>query len=132
MQKIIFFFPFSIITIISFNCCKSSKNADCGCNSDSLQSVENIIGNLSYSTIGTSPYNTTQKQYVITTGVAGLRSDYFICDTSFLQLRSIIDTNRNITYPVIFSGTINKFCKSDTLFYLDFPYNIHLTNIKKQ
>jgi hypothetical protein len=27
---------------------------------------------------------------------------------------------------------VKKFCSSDTLFYLDFNYNIQLTNIQKQ
>lgn len=121
-----------IPTIVIISCTKSKSKPDCGCDSPPLQSLTNVKGSLSYSTRGTSPYNTTQKQYVITTGVPGLLSDYFICDTSFSQLQLIIDTNRNITYPVIFSGVVKKFCKSDTLFYLDFNYNIQLTNIQKQ
>lgn len=120
-----------VITIL-VGCHKSHSVQNCGCDSQPLQSIVNINGSLSYSARGTSPYNTTQKQYVITVGVPGLLSDYFICDTSSSQLQLIVDTNRNITYPVIFSGIVKKFCSSDTLIYLDFNYNIQLTNIQKQ
>lgn len=129
---LLFIASIAIITITNSGCHKSNSNPDCGCDSQPLQSITNISGILSYSTRGSSPYNTIQKQYVITTGVPGLLSDYFVCDTSFFQLQSIIDTNRNIVYPVVFSGTVKKFCSNDTLIYLDFNYNIQLTNILKQ
>ncbi|MBS1620394.1 MAG: hypothetical protein JST10_09100 [Bacteroidetes bacterium] len=129
---LLFIGSIAIITITNSGCTKSNANNGCGCDSQPLQNITNILGSLSYSTKGTSPYNTTQKQYVITTGVPGLLSDYFVCDSSFLQLQSIIDTNRNIVYPVIFSGAVKKFCSSDTLFYLNLNYNIQLTNIQKR
>jgi hypothetical protein len=132
MKKILYFSFILASIALAISCHKSNSKPDCGCDSPPLQNITNISGSLSYSSKGTSPYNTTQKQYVITTGVPGLLSDYFICDTSFSQLQSIIDTNRNIKYPVIFSDTVKKFCSSDTLFYLDFNYNIQLTNIQKQ
>ena len=60
-------------------------------------------------------------------------TDYFICNTSFAQMKSIIDTNQNIMYPVIFSGNVNKFCVPDSIAgYIDMRYNIKLTNIIKR
>jgi hypothetical protein len=132
MKTSLFYSVAFIIILINAGCRKSNSNKDCGCDSSTLKSIANINGSLSYSTRGTSPYNTSQKHYVITTGIPGLISDYFVCDSSFSQLQLIVDTNRNITYPVIFSGIVKKFCSVDTLIYLNFNYNIQLSNIQKQ
>ena len=125
MKKIIYLMVSIALTSISLLQCKKKDISDCGCNSPAIQNINKWKGYLFF--------NTSQKKYEIQIGVPGLLSDYFICDTSFSQFQSLIDTNRHITYPVIFSGDVNKFCVPDTIVgYFNNVYNIQLTNIKKQ
>ncbi len=115
---------FAIILFFFLYSCHKKNPINCGCDSPVIQNIDSYNGTLSY--------NKTQSQYSIYTGSPGLVTQYVICDSNFTQLKSIIDTNKNINYPVTFSGDIKDYCKSDNLIYLNFMFNIHLITVKKQ
>jgi hypothetical protein len=121
MKKKYLFKLIVLATIISVVSCKKRAASDCGCDSQPIQSINEWKGYLFF--------NAPEKKYEVEIG----STDYFICNTSFAQMKSIIDTNQNIMYPVIFSGNVNKFCVPDSIAgYIDMRYNIKLTNIIKR
>lgn len=105
-------------------CHKNTNNKACGCDTPTIQTIDQSNGNLFY--------NNNQKKYEIQIGAPGGAANYFICDSTFPQLHSIIDTNRALTYQVAFSGNIKTFCVPDSVAgYIDQMYNIELTKIEK-
>lgn len=126
MKKLItpLIFSIVIITILASSCHKSDSTSNCGCNSKTIQTVNEWKGYLFFDSI--------QNKYEIQIGVPGLFSDYFICDSTISQLHSIIDTNRMFRYYVLFSGDVKTFCVPDTIAgYIDNMNNIKLTGITK-
>jgi hypothetical protein len=114
-----------LFIICNSGCHKSESLPDCGCGSDTIQTINEWKGYLFF--------NRTQKHYEIQIGVPGLFSNYFICDSTFRQLHSIIDVNRDSTYPVIFSGRVSTFCVPDSVAgYTEQMYNVKLINLTKQ
>jgi len=124
MKTIRLFISIIILLIcpIIFSCQKGST-PNCGCDSPILQNLP--------STTGTLYYDNTKKQYSIVVGTPGLLSRYVLCDTTISQLQSIVSTNRDSTYHVLFSGYVKNFCPDPNLVYLDFMFNIELTAITK-
>lgn len=127
MKKIIYTFIYTVAIVIIIDlisCNKSKSKPDCGCNSAAIESAQEWKGYLFF--------DSSQKRFKIQIGVPGLYSNYFICDTTFPELHSIIDSNRILKYYVLFSGNATKFCVPDTIVgYIDKVYNISLTNLKK-
>ena len=127
MKKIIYLMVSIALTSISLLQCKKKDISDCGCNSPAIQTVDSVSGTLYF--------DSSLKEYYIISGIPGLQSKLYICDSTFSQLQSIVRTppdHVNSSYGILFSGNMKNYCKSDTLIYLDFMYNIQLTNIKKQ
>ena len=109
--------------MISVGCQKSNTNNDCGCNSPTIETISEWKGYLLF--------NTTENRYEIQTGAVGGHSDYFICNPSFVKSQLDIDTTEKISYSVIFSGVVKKFCTDNTLIYIDNPhYNVNLNKIQ--
>lgn len=125
MKKMPYLLLIIVLIINSLSCHKSNINKDCGCNSQTIQTINEWKGYLFF--------DNTQKKYEVQIGSPGGSANYFICDTTFPQLQSIIDTNRAITYNVIFSGNVKKFCVPDSIVaYISQMYDIELTNLTKQ
>ena len=125
LSKIYFKFAAAFFVLVA---CKHHSAAvnDCGCNSPIVQEVTNLNANLVYDT------NSLIKptQYQLITGAPGGQLDIFICDTSFAQLHAIVDTNRYITYHVIFSGSLMNFCNIDSIGWAGAtPYTVKLTSL---
>jgi hypothetical protein len=121
-----------LLVLLNFGACKKRdspslpKTPDCGCDSPVIDTLIGINANLYYDT------NSLVKpiQYQLIAGTPGAQRIFFVCDSNFQQLQSIVDTNRNAIYRVVFSGYERIFCNIDTIGWAGAsPWNIELTNL---
>jgi len=122
-QTLFVILTFLILIIFIITSCSKSNIPNCGCNSPTIQNVDSMIGTLKF--------DSSSKQYYITLGYISL---YAVCDSNFTQLRSIVNgNNQNISYQVLFSGNVTKYCIPDTIIGYNYNmYNIQLTKIKQK
>jgi hypothetical protein len=105
-------------------CRKKAAAPDCGCGSTIIDTLTNIVGNLSY--------NTSLKGYTVSTlGFSGY-TDNVICNTDFSALLLIEDSAKNNTIRVTFSGYQMNYCRLSSVAYVDQPYTIELTQLTYQ
>ena len=127
-------YVFSTLLLVYLLGCKkhSSHNSPtCGCGSPVVQTLTDTGGNLQFETFN---YFSNQPQYIVATGAGDFITSYYVCDTTGAigeQLHTIVDTNRNNIYHVIFEGKVEKFCYGDSIGNLggDTTFNIQLTSI---
>jgi hypothetical protein len=121
-----------LLVLLHFEGCKKHdspsppKTPECGCDSPVIDTLIGINANLYYDT------NSLVKpiQFQLIAGTPGAQRIFFVCDSNFQQLQSIIDTNRNAIYHVVFPGYERVFCSTDTIGWAGAsPWNIKLTNL---
>lgn len=119
----IILFILCFVAITSSACNKN--NAECGCNSPTINTITNLKGTLNY-------YSNNKREISIVVGSPSSLTVFVICDTTNIELQSILRPNRDSVYHVLFSGNVKSFCPCDTLIYLDSRNVIQLTSIIPQ
>lgn len=111
-----------LVWVIVICHCNKSEMTSCGCDSPILDSVINTYGVLYYEPVS--------KQYYIRS--VGLNVDgttSIVCDTNSPPLRPYLDSAKQVSAVVKFSGKEHSACFSDTIMYIGKWVNINLTNL---
>jgi hypothetical protein len=120
MKKIPFFF-ITIFLLSNLTYCKKDKS-DCGCNSETVDTYNDVKGKLSY--------DSSKNKYFIYTNAADQYRLNYICDTTIANFHDLYGDGIGPN-TVIFSADVKEFCIPDTVGYMTKPQNIRVSKISK-
>jgi hypothetical protein len=119
---------FCVYAAFQSSCKKQTSIPNCGCDGQREDSFSYVNGAIYYESIN---YFTRRPEYVLEYFKGTDVDYYYVCDTTFPALQSLMDTNRIISHQVTFSGAVENFCTNDTLGNIvgDSAYYIRLSDL---